>query len=561
MNKRIAIIFVLICLFLPFYSFASTGTIISPYKYAWSNDSGYINFEKVTVSDSSLGGYAWSSIHGWIKFDPAQGGVLNDGTGKLSGYAWGEQLGWINFDNVRIDLSNPSYGKFTGIANGPLIGTLTFDCNNCDVRTDWRPANSSNSLGGASGGGIRNITSLSSSSAMSSSNTSPENLKTSEILNESSSLPLITPSSLIVPVAGNAKGNNNLTAVGSNQPSKMLFETNGILIKLGFLNFLRQLFEMIPHKTALIISTMVVMPLTLAIQYLIAQTDFMPVIRSFSDLGLMFLSFFDWILTSLGIRKKRRHWGTVYDSWNKQPIDPALVELIDEITGKVIKQSITDISGRFGFLDYPGKYRIRASKTHYQFPSRLITGSTDSIYENIYHGEIITISEKNDLITPNIPMDPVAFDWNQQAKQKIIKFHPKLEIAVLWGLDFIFWLSLAFVIFNFIFEPNILNDIFVVFYVLLAFVRRLIPDHKLFGRVESKTMNVVGLIVEISLKQMPQMTFNRTLAKRVGKFFMMAPKGDYILRVKQSGDSGKVTLFESNISVGREGVVNNVIAI
>lgn len=117
------------------FSFASAGTVLSDYKYSWSNNTGYINFENVVVGDSALSGYAWSKTHGWIKFNPAQGGVLNDGSGNLSGYAWGEQLGWIDFDNVSI---NTSTGRFSGTATGTLIGTLTFDCPNyCDVRTDW----------------------------------------------------------------------------------------------------------------------------------------------------------------------------------------------------------------------------------------------------------------------------------------------------------------------------------------------------------------------------------------------------------------------------------------
>lgn len=107
------------------------------YKYAWSNNVGYINFENVAVADGALSGYAWSKNAGWMRFDPLNGGVSNN-NGDLSGYAWGEQLGWINFNNVSI---NTATGKFSGTATGDLVGTLTFDCPTyCDVRTDWRPA-------------------------------------------------------------------------------------------------------------------------------------------------------------------------------------------------------------------------------------------------------------------------------------------------------------------------------------------------------------------------------------------------------------------------------------
>jgi len=138
MFKKHLILFIfLIGLFLNVSSVLA-GVVLSSYKYAWSNNSGYINFENVIVGDSSLSGYAWSANNGWIKFNPTSGGVFNDGNGNLSGDAWGEGLGWINFDGISISTST---GKFSGIATGTLVGTINFSCPNyCDVRTDWRPA-------------------------------------------------------------------------------------------------------------------------------------------------------------------------------------------------------------------------------------------------------------------------------------------------------------------------------------------------------------------------------------------------------------------------------------
>lgn len=139
MEQRLVIFISILALFLPL-SYASAGTILSSNKYTWSNNVGYINFASTTVSNSALGGYAWSANKGWINMSPAQGGVLNDGTGNLSGSAWGVQLGWIDFNNVSIDTN----GKFSGTADGSLVGTITFDCPNyCDVETDWRPVASS----------------------------------------------------------------------------------------------------------------------------------------------------------------------------------------------------------------------------------------------------------------------------------------------------------------------------------------------------------------------------------------------------------------------------------
>ena len=138
------IIFALV--FLLFFSFTNVsasptdGTIDTTFKYAWSSNVGWINFNtaggNIYVTDTQLSGYAWSKNNGWINLKPATGGVANNREGTLSGYAWGDHLGWINFSGVTIDTS----GRFHGQATGDDIGTLTFDCTYCDVRTDWRPA-------------------------------------------------------------------------------------------------------------------------------------------------------------------------------------------------------------------------------------------------------------------------------------------------------------------------------------------------------------------------------------------------------------------------------------
>jgi len=152
MKQKTAILIIIVVFFLP-SSFVSAGTVLSSYKYAWSNNVGYINFENVVVTDSALSGYAWSANYGWIKFNPAQGGVLNDGAGNLSGSAWGANLGWIDFSNVSI---HGSTGKFSGTATGELVGTITFDCPNyCDVRTDWQQTETPPVSPGG-GGGVGN---------------------------------------------------------------------------------------------------------------------------------------------------------------------------------------------------------------------------------------------------------------------------------------------------------------------------------------------------------------------------------------------------------------------
>jgi hypothetical protein len=136
----------------------SSGTIDHTYKYAWSDNIGWINFAPtfdgsgtyagLVITDSQVTGYAWSQNYGWINFHPTNCtdcGVTNNGQGILSGKAWGQNTGWIDFNGVTIDTSTGQLkGTASGSVNGNNIaGTINFNltkCTNCGVKTDWRPA-------------------------------------------------------------------------------------------------------------------------------------------------------------------------------------------------------------------------------------------------------------------------------------------------------------------------------------------------------------------------------------------------------------------------------------
>ena len=177
------------------------------------------------------------------------------------------------------------------------------------------------------------------------------------------------------------------------------------------------------------VSAVAVAPTVLAMQYSVASYGFLLNVGSISDIWFSLLRYLYMLLTLAGLRKRRRPWGTVYDSKNKQPLDPVMVELYSAETGKKVQDAITDLWGRFGFLDKPGKYYIVAKKSNYTFPSKLITANIDGLFANLNHGEVFSLTPGS-LVTPNIPMDQEAFDWNQEDKKRIVKVNPKLELFV-----------------------------------------------------------------------------------------------------------------------------------
>ena len=132
------------------------GTIDSVYKYAWSQNIGFINFGtsggNVHVTNNQLTGYAYSESYGWINLQPPGSGVTNNINGTLGGSAWGESVSYIDFTGVTIDSS----GYFHGYANSTITGQISFNClntNSCassdfKVRTDWRPQTATGGGGG-----------------------------------------------------------------------------------------------------------------------------------------------------------------------------------------------------------------------------------------------------------------------------------------------------------------------------------------------------------------------------------------------------------------------------
>jgi len=132
------------------------------------------------------------------------------------------------------------------------------------------------------------------------------------------------------------------------------------------------------------------------------------VAASWLDLVALLRFLFLQPLLLLG-KRKREKWGGVYNSLTKLPIDLALVRLFNAETNKLMQTRVTDGQGRYAFIVDRGKYRLEAQKANLVFPSVLLKGfKNDGSKLDIYHGEVIEVTEKNSLITANIPLDPVG---------------------------------------------------------------------------------------------------------------------------------------------------------
>jgi hypothetical protein len=98
----------------------------------------------------------------------------------------------------------------------------------------------------------------------------------------------------------------------------------------------------------------------------------------------------------------------VYHSFLKTPLDLVMVRLVKMPENKIFRAKVTDKNGRFFFLVQPGTYRLEVTKPGFNFPSAFLSQiKDDSIYLDVYHGEIIEVRDKDVIITPNVPLDPL----------------------------------------------------------------------------------------------------------------------------------------------------------
>ncbi len=268
------------------------------------------------------------------------------------------------------------------------------------------------------------------------------------------------------------------------------------------------------------------------------------------------------LLLFFGLRQMQNYWGIVYDSVSKQPLDPAVVKLIDAKTGKVVSTCITNLKGRYGFLTLPGKYKILVKKTNYTFPSKIVSGDKDQNFSNIYHGELFTLEGESEVLPFNIPMDPAAFDWNQQAKQNLNKVSPFLDFLVTSLVRVVFWFLFLLSLFSFYYSRWTVAGIFLILYILFFLVALFLPQITLWGKLKCSDDNspISLALLELSYLKADDIVVSRAHTMADGKFFLYAEPGNYVLKIKKIDQFGQMKLLKTKkIRIGVHGVYNYLV--
>jgi hypothetical protein len=276
------------------------------------------------------------------------------------------------------------------------------------------------------------------------------------------------------------------------------------------------------------------------------------------DLYLSFLRIWITLASFLGLRKKPHAWGVTYDSVTKRPIDPVYLSLCEADTGKELANTISGLDGRYGFLATPGTYEIKVDKTHYQFPSERLRGSTsDIIYSNLYFGGPLTI-DKDGLITKNIPLDPLDFDWNQFAKsnKSILKFYGHLSAlqGKIMNAFFTFGFLVSVVLLFLSYQP--LNIAIAILYTVIGVTYSLSHRAPGSGRIEEAKNHwpIPYAIVRVfSLDSKVELA--HSVCDKYGRYYCLVPPGDYLVRIERKDNRGDYELAHSSIVHAPHGII------
>lgn len=271
---------------------------------------------------------------------------------------------------------------------------------------------------------------------------------------------------------------------------------------------------------------------------------------SLPELFLIPIRLWGLLLAALGIKKRNRPWGTVYDSVTKQPLDPAYV-ILKDMKGNEIATSITDIDGRYGFLIGPGEYYISSSKTNYKFPSeKLQTRNYDELYNDLYFGEKITITNDGEVIAKNIPLDQLNFDWNEYAKQKqhLTRFYNRRVKWLAYLSDGVFALGLAVTMIAVFLAPRVYNIVTLAMYIILFALKKTVLRPRPQGSVIDKvTKSPIQFAIVRVYSMATKHEMLHKITNNLGKYYCLIPNGTYFVTIeKKKSDGSYEKVYTSN---------------
>jgi hypothetical protein len=258
----------------------------------------------------------------------------------------------------------------------------------------------------------------------------------------------------------------------------------------------------------------------------------------------------------IGMRKRDKEYGYVYDSITKEPIKQAIVRIYSG--DKLVHTDVTGTYGEFGGNIEPGKYTLSVQKPQYSFPSTMVVGSTDMHISNVYNGTL-EVKENAEIITA------VPIDSNKAKVFDIFKTIVINRTAIL--LQFIKLLLfvglLAYSIYAYKTNSNTLNLIVLIEYAIVLAVlllSSLSRDIK-YGKITNAYDEpVVGVNVGLFEREFDKLQTERVTNEK-GQYRFIIKPGTYEIRSLTPGytlqDNNVITVNDKPSIINRDLKITN----
>lgn len=269
-------------------------------------------------------------------------------------------------------------------------------------------------------------------------------------------------------------------------------------------------------------------------------------LNPFSEIGTylyrLWISFLEW----LGIRKKRKAWGTAYDYLTKKGLPLVVVRIIDRESGRVKETYVTDKEGSYYFSVPAGEYLLKAYKSNYVFPVAALQmpddqewqkGRSDGSYQNIYAGGFIKIAGEEELLNFDLPLEfsrtKNFLTFGRRVLDSITKLLNRIRIPLLLVGTF-------FSLFTLIIFTSWLDILIFIFYLLLwaLEISRMIYLARSSGLILDKDNDqplAQAMVKLIKVDVGGESTLETKVTNRRGSYNFLASPGNYRLQVLKGG--------------------------
>lgn len=230
----------------------------------------------------------------------------------------------------------------------------------------------------------------------------------------------------------------------------------------------------------------------------------------------MLLGLWNILLETLGLRRRRYPWGTVFDATTDRPAEFAIVRLKHE-DGRLVETRVTDRFGRYGFLPQPGRYSLEVTKPDYQIDHSVV--AKGSIYQPVWDRKPVCISEKTKTVHANIPLIATQHRFHSPLALVTILHRPALLVSLLLAA----W--------NVTVRPTTTSMVLVGVVVVMLIAEWLLGHPRDYGRViDSKGAPIPSVPIRL-LRTQDRKVMATQLTDAAGSYSFLALPGSYEITI------------------------------